>query len=180
MKVHPTPFEGLFVIEPRVFHDARGYFLESWNRETFERAGLPADYAQDNQSGSAAGVIRGLHFQVPPHAQGKLVMVQRGAVLDVAVDLRKNQPTFGKHFKILLEADSPKMLFIPEGFAHGFRALNDHTVFTYKCTRGYHKESERTIRWNDPDLQIGWGTESPILSEKDRGAPLFRDFDNPF
>ena len=180
MKVQPTPFEGLYVIEPRVFQDSRGYFFESWNKETFAGLSIPAEYVQDNQSGSVANVIRGLHFQVTPHAQGKLVRVLQGAVLDVVVDLRRNQPTFGKHFKIFLEADDKKMLFIPEGFAHGFRTLKDNTVFFYKCTSGYHKASERTIRWNDPELKIDWGTDDPLLSEKDRTAPLFRDFDSPF
>ncbi len=180
MKVQPTPFEGLYVIEPRVFEDSRGYFLESWNRETFASLGIPAEYVQDNQSGSVANVLRGLHFQIPPHAQGKLVRVLQGAVLDVAVDLRRNQPTYGKHFKILLEAGQHKMVYIPEGFAHGFRTLQNDTVFFYKCTGAYHKAAERTIRWNDPDLEIDWGINDPLLSEKDRIAPLFSDFESPF
>ncbi len=180
MKVQPTPFEGLYVIEPRIFQDARGYFFESWNKKTFAGLDIPAEYVQDNQSGSVANVIRGLHFQVPPHAQGKLVRVLKGAVLDVVVDLRRNQPTYGKHFKIMLEAGQHKMVFIPEGFAHGFRTLQDDTVFFYKCTSGYHKAAERTIRWDDPELQINWETDDPLLSEKDRTAPLFSDFDSPF
>ncbi len=180
MHLTPTPFSGLYLIRPSVFADERGYFFESWNRKQFADAGIASDYVQDNQSGSVAGVIRGLHFQVPPHAQGKLVRVVRGAVLDVAVDLRRDEPTFGQHFSTKLTAKDHQMLYIPEGFAHGFRTLEDDTVFFYKCTQYYNRESERSIRWNDPELGIDWGTNTPILSEKDKESALFRDFKSPF
>ena len=180
MKVTKTDFNGLLIIEPRVFHDDRGYFFESWNKQTFADAGIPYDFVQDNQSHSAVDVIRGLHFQVAPHAQGKLVRVSRGAVLDVAVDLRRNEPTFGKHFKIRLDDKDHKMVFIPPGFAHGFRTLEEHTLFVYKCTDVYARDTERSIRWDDPELDIDWETTSPQLSEKDKNASLFRDFVSPF
>jgi len=180
MHITTTPFNGLILIQPRVFSDGRGYFFESWNRQKFLDLGIPADYVQDNQSGSAGNVIRGLHVQLPPHAQGKLVRVIRGAVLDVVLDLRRNEPTFGQHFSIHLSAKDHQMLYIPEGFAHGFRTLEDDTVFFYKCTSSYHKDSERTILWNDPALGIDWGTKDPILSEKDQVGTLFQDFDSPF
>ncbi len=180
MKVTKTDFNGLLIIEPRVFHDDRGYFFESWNKQTFFDAGIPYDFVQDNQSSSAVDVIRGLHFQVPPHAQGKLVRVSRGSVLDVAVDLRRNETTYGKHFKIHLNDKDHKMVFIPPGFAHGFKTLEEHTLFVYKCTDVYARETERSIRWDDPELGIDWETTNPQLSEKDRIAPLFRDFVSPF
>jgi dTDP-4-dehydrorhamnose 3,5-epimerase len=180
MQILTTPFHGLWVIKPRVFEDERGFFLESWNQKTFQEAGINDAFVQDNQSGSVRNVIRGLHFQVPPYEQGKLVRVIRGAVLDVVVDLRKTQPTFGKHFKITLTAAENNMLFIPPGFAHGFRTLEDDTVFFYKCTQFYHQPSERALRWNDPDLDIDWETTSPILSGKDQKAPFFKDFTSPF
>ncbi len=180
MKVIKTEFNGLFIIEPRVFKDDRGYFFESWNKKTFSDAGIPYDFVQDNQSHSAVDVIRGLHFQVPPHAQGKLVRVSRGSVLDVAVDLRRNEPTYGKHFKIRLNDNDHRMLFIPPGFAHGFRTLEENTLFVYKCTDIYAPQTERAIRWNDPELAIDWETDTPLLSEKDTKAMLFRDFVSPF
>ncbi len=180
MTVTPTPFRGLYIIEPQVFTDNRGYFFESWNKKAFAKAGVPFDFVQDNESGSARDVIRGLHFQVPPHAQGKLVRVLKGALLDIAVDLRRGEPTYGKHFRIHLAATDNKMLYIPPGFAHGFRTLEDDTVFLYKCTHHYNKECERTIRWDDPDLAIDWGTDAPLLSQKDRNAMPFRDFQSPF
>lgn len=180
MKVIKTDFSGLFIIEPRVFRDDRGYFFESWNKKTFTDLGIPYDFVQDNQSHSAVDVIRGLHFQVPPHAQGKLIRVSRGAVLDVAVDLRTGEPTYGKHFKICLDDKDHRMLFIPPGFAHGFRTLKEHTLFVYKCTDVYAPETERSIRWNDPQLAIDWETDKPLLSEKDKNAMLFSDFISPF
>lgn len=180
MNISTTPFRGLVIIQPRVFPDDRGYFLESWNKAGFKKAGIPCDYVQDNESGSVRNVIRGLHFQVPPYDQGKLVRVLKGAVLDVVVDLRRKESTFGQHFKIELQAKDHQMIYIPPGFAHGFRTLEHDTVFFYKCTRHYHKASERSIRWNDPDLAIDWETDAPLLSEKDRQAMRFRDFDSPF
>jgi dTDP-4-dehydrorhamnose 3,5-epimerase len=171
MHVEMTPLKGLLVIRPKVFRDARGWFLESFNKQLFEQAtGLPAAFVQDNESLSQTGVLRGLHFQVEPHAQAKLVRVVRGAVLDVCLDIRPDSPTFGKHFKIELDGAEKTMLYIPEGFAHGFHTLADDTVFSYKCTAYYHPPSERTIRWNDPALAIDWGITDPVLSAKDLGG----------
>lgn len=180
LTTHKTSFADLLIIEPRVFTDDRGYFFESWNREVFARAGLPSDFVQDNQSASLKHVLRGLHFQVPPHDQGKLVRVITGSVLDVAVDLRRKEPTYGKHFSMILTAQEGKMLYIPPGFAHGFLTLEDHSIFAYKCTHAYHPRSDRSLRWNDPDMAIDWGVATPLLSDKDRNAPLLSDFDNPF
>lgn len=172
--VERTPLEGLLVITPRVFGDPRGRFLESFNLRQFEEAtGVNARFVQDNESLSMAGVLRGLHYQVAPHAQAKLVRVARGAVLDAVVDIRPHSPTFGSHFSLVLDDRDCRSLFIPEGFAHGFRTLEDHTLFQYKCSDYYHPASERTIAWNDPRLAIPWNIADPILSEKDRkGAPF--------
>jgi dTDP-4-dehydrorhamnose 3,5-epimerase len=180
MQVFQTGFNGLLRIEPRVFRDERGYFFESWNQEAFAKEGLNLPFVQDNQSESVKDVIRGLHFQVPPYEQGKLVRVIAGSVLDVAVDLRKAEPTFGRHFRMVLDAASAVMLYIPPGFAHGFRTLEDGTVFAYKCTKPYHAASDDAIRWNDPSLDIDWGIADPLVSDKDRQAQLFKAFDNPF
>jgi len=180
MRITKTPFQGLVILEPSIFTDERGYFFEAWNKAAFAQAGIPSEFVQDNQSGSVANVLRGLHFQVPPHAQGKLVRVLKGAVLDVVVDLRRNEPTYGRHFKIRLDNVRNNMLYIPEGFAHGFLTLENDTVFFYKCTHHYHKESERSIRWNDPDLNIDWETDTPLLSAKDQSADIFREFESPF
>lgn len=138
------------------------------------------DFVQDNESKSQKSVLRGLHFQVPPHAQGKLVRVIKGAVNDVAVDLRKHSPFYGKWVSQLLSEENKLMLWIPPGFAHGFVVLEDETIFSYKCTAYYHKASERGLRWNDPQLNINWGIQDPLLSEKDKNAPLFIDFNSPF
>lgn len=180
MKVQQTGFEGLYTIQPSVFEDKRGFFFESWNQKKFRDQGLDSDFVQDNQSMSAANVLRGLHFQVPPWEQGKLVQVIQGSALDVVVDLRKDQPTFGKNYKIVLTAKEKNMLWIPPGFAHGFLTLEDNTLFFYKCTQLYNKESERAIAWNDPLLNIDWGKENPIVSDKDNAAMNFRDFNSPF
>lgn len=180
MKVLETGFRGLVMIEPTVFTDERGYFFESWNHQRFNNHGLGATFLQDNESRSAANVLRGLHFQLPPWQQGKLVRVFNGSVIDVVVDLRKSEPTFGKHFKYKLTAQQKNMLWIPPGFAHGFLTLEDDTVFFYKCTQVYNKESEAAIAWFDPDLAIDWGVEDPVVSEKDKIAPFFRDFESPF
>ena len=176
MKFEKTEIEGLVIITPDVFEDDRGAFLEMFNRDVFEKNGLPTCFVQDNYSVSKKHVLRGLHFQKPPYAQGKLVTVTHGAALDVAVDLRKNSPTYGKWKSVLLNSDNKLIFRIPEGFAHGFVALEENTVFQYKCTNVYCKESEGSIRWNDPDLNIDWGISQPILSEKDAEAPLFRNF----
>ena len=180
MTIIETGFEGLLIVEPKVYGDGRGYFMETWNKYTFADAGIPYDFVQDNQSGSVKDVVRGLHFQVPPFEQGKLVRVLAGSVLDVVVDLRKKSATFGKAYSLIIKASSHSMLFIPPGFAHGFRTLEDNTVFAYKCTAPYHAASERTISWNDPNLAIDWGVKDPVLSAKDLQGMRFSDFDSPF
>lgn len=180
MQIIPTPIEGLVIIQPNVFKDSRGYFFESYNKEAFQKQGIHTDFLQDNESCSQKGVLRGLHFQHPPHAQVKLVRVIAGAVLDVAVDIRKNSPTYGKHFSILLTAVNKTMFYVPVGFAHGFVVAEDDTIFSYKCSNTYHKESEDGILWCDKDLGIDWGIKNPILSEKDRVAKNFCDFKSPF
>jgi len=180
MKIIETPLKGLYIIEPKVFKDERGYFYESYNQKMFQNAGITDIFVQDNQSLSQKNVIRGLHFQSPPYAQAKLVRVIRGAVLDVVVDIRKNSPTYGKHYAIELSEENFLMLYIPIGFAHGFATLEDNTIFAYKCSNFYNKESEDTILWNDPDLNINWNIQNPILSEKDKKGKLFRDFISPF
>jgi dTDP-4-dehydrorhamnose 3,5-epimerase len=180
MQLIPTPLEGLFVIQPKVFADERGYFYESYNKAVFEKAGITAEFVQDNQSMSQKNVLRGLHFQNPPFAQGKLVRVIKGSVLDVAVDIRKGSPTYGEHFDIVLDEDNKTMLWIPPGFAHGFLTLEDQTIFSYKCSNVYDKASEDCILWNDPDIGIEWNVKDPILSEKDKQGKLFRDFSSKF
>ena len=180
MKVNETGFRGLYLIEPDVFADARGYFFESWNKERFTRHGLEVDFVQDNESMSGANVLRGLHFQLPPWEQGKLVRIIRGSALDVVVDLRKNESTFGKNYKVVLSAEEKNLLWIPPGFAHGFLTLEDNTIFSYKCTQLYNRESEMALAWNDPDLAIDWGISEPIISEKDKSAGSFRNFNSPF
>lgn len=180
MELIDTGIRDLWAIRPRVFEDPRGYFFESYNQAAFEKAGLKLNFVQDNQSLSHKGVLRGLHFQVDPFAQGKLVRVITGAVLDVAVDIRKHSPTYGKHYAIELTEENKMMLYIPEGFAHGFSTLRDNTVFSYKCTNFYHKASEDCILWNDPDLGINWKTENPLLSEKDLAGKAFAGFTSPF
>ncbi len=180
MKVVATPLPGVLVLEPDVFFDHRGYFFEAYNQEAMARLGITAEFVQDNESRSKKGVLRGLHFQVPPFAQGKLVRVVFGEVLDVAVDLRKHSPTFGRWVSQVLSEQNKLLLWIPEGFAHGFITLSDEAVFTYKCTALYHKASERTIRFDDPVLAIEWGNSHPIVAEKDLEAPLFSQTENPF
>ena len=180
MKVNETGFRGLYLIEPDVFADARGYFFESWNKERFIRHGLELDFVQDNESMSGANVLRGLHFQLPPWEQGKLVRIIRGSALDVVVDLRKSESTFGKNYKVVLSAEEKNLLWIPPGFAHGFLTLEDNTIFSYKCTQLYNRESEMALAWNDPELAIDWGISDPIVSEKDKSAGLFRNFNSPF
>lgn len=180
MRIEETGFSELKVIRPDVFQDHRGFFLESWNEKSFRKAGISTPFVQDNLSYSHRYVIRGFHFQVPPWEQAKLVMVLSGAVLDVVVDLRRDQPTFGRHFKITLAAKDRCMLYIPAGFAHGFMALEDHSLFAYKCSRFYQPGAEKSLRWNDPDLAVDWGVSDPVLSEKDKAAPLFRELRHPF
>lgn len=173
-QVERTAIDGPLILRPRVFTDDRGYFMETYNQRGFAAAtGIRAEFVQDNESSSHKGVLRGLHFQLDPHAQGKLVRVTRGAVLDVVVDIRQGSPTYGRHVKVLLDAVTKDMFWIPPGFAHGFLALENDTVFTYKCTAYYNPAAERTIRWNDPDLGIDWGHPSPIVSAKDRAGLAF-------
>ncbi len=180
MKIKETKIKGLFLIQPKVFGDSRGYFMESWNKKTFADAGLDIDFDQDNQSLSKSGVLRGLHFQRPPHEQGKLVRVIKGAVLDVALDIRKGSETYGEHYSVVLNEEEKNMLWIPPGFAHGFLTLQDETIFAYKCSGLYAPEAESAIAWNDPDLNIDWGIENPELSEKDKKGLAFNDFKSPF
>lgn len=180
MEISATGFDNLFIIETQVYGDNRGYFYEGYNRKVLNDKGLEIDIAQTNISKSQVGVVRGLHFQNPPFAQGKLIRVLKGSVLDVVVDLRKKSSTFGKSFSIELSEKNAKCLWVPPGFAHGFRTLEDETIFYYDCTQVYNKEAEGSIRWNDPELNIDWGISNPILSEKDRNAPLFKDFVSQF
>ena len=177
MEIIPTPIEGLLVIQPKVFEDSRGYFYESFNTENFKKAGIDLNFVQDNQSLSQKGVLRGLHFQNPPFAQGRLVRVIKGSVLDIAVDIRKLSPTYGQHFALELNEKNKTMLWIPSGFAHGFLTLENETIFFYKCTNFYNKASEDCILWNDPDLGINWGgVKEPSLSEKDLAGKSFKEF----
>ncbi|PCJ86045.1 MAG: dTDP-4-dehydrorhamnose 3,5-epimerase [Flavobacteriales bacterium] len=181
MEIHKTPLEGLMVIEPVVFRDKRGYFFESYNQRIFEKkTGAHATFLQDNESMSQKGVLRGLHFQTPPFAQGKLIRVIKGSVMDIAVDIRKNSPTYGQHFSVMLSEENKKMIWVPIGFAHGFLTTEDNTIFSYKCTQVYNKASEDSIYWNDPDLNINWGIEDPVLSVKDLQAKAFKDFNSIF
>lgn len=170
MQVKETGIEGLVEIIPSIFKDDRGWFYEFFSEKAFERAGIPVNFVQENTSFSKKGVIRGLHFQNPPHAQGKLVTVHSGKALDVVVDLRKGSKTFGKVYYCTLDSERRNMLMVPEGFAHGFAALED-TLFYYKCTSFYNKPSESGILWNDPQLNIQWNIEQPIISDKDKLLP---------
>lgn len=180
MEVIETEVKGLLIVKPRVFADARGYFFESYNEDVFKKHGIDAHFMQDNQSLSSSNVLRGLHFQAPPFDQGKLVRVITGAVLDVAVDIRKGSPTYGKHVALELNEENKTMFFIPPGFAHGFLTLRDNTIFSYKCTNVYNKESEGCVLWNDADLGIDWNCANPILSEKDIAGTPFKSFVSPF
>ena len=174
MKVIPTSIPDVLIIEPKVFGDARGFFFESFNQRAFNEAvGQDVPFVQDNHSRSGKGVLRGLHFQLPPHAQGKLVHVVKGAVLDVCLDIRPQSPTFGQHFKVQLNGETKEMLWIPAGFAHGFATLEDDTIFAYKCTAYYHPAAERTVLWNDPELAIPWGLQDPLISGKDQEGMSF-------
>jgi dTDP-4-dehydrorhamnose 3,5-epimerase len=180
MKLQETKIEGLLIVLPDIFNDERGYFFESFQKENYKKLGINADFVQDNESMSVKGVLRGLHFQVPPYAQGKLVRVVRGAVLDVAVDIRKDSKTYGKWESVILSAENKQMLWIPEGFAHGFLTLEDNTIFQYKCTNYYNRESELGIIWNDPDLNIHWGIANPLVSDKDLKGLFFKDLKSSF
>lgn len=180
MDVSTTNIEGLLVIQPKVFGDERGYFFESFRDDVLNNHGVSSKFVQDNQSKSNKGILRGLHFQKAPHAQGKLVRVVKGSVLDIALDIRTNSPTYGHHFSIELNEVNKTIFYIPPGFAHGFLTLEDNTLFSYKCTNYYNLESEGSVLWNSESLNIDWGIENPILSEKDKTAPNFMDFKSPF
>ena len=181
MKITKTKIEGLLIFEPQIFEDDRGSFFESWNENVFKKYLKDIKFVQDNQSISKKNCLRGLHFQDPPYAQGKLVRVIKGSVLDVAVDLRKKSKTYGQHEKVILSATNNKIFWIPEGFAHGFISLEEDTIFSYKCTNFYNKELERTILWNDSKLNIDWSIKSkPFISEKDLIGESFDNFQSKF
>jgi dTDP-4-dehydrorhamnose 3,5-epimerase len=182
MKFTKTSIVGLVIIEPRVFGDERGYFLESYNEKEFEQAICKVSFVQDNESKSSKGVLRGLHFQKPPFNQAKLVRCIEGRVLDVAVDIRKGSPTYGKHVAIELSGENKKQVFVPKGFAHGFSVLSETAIFAYKVDNKYVPESDSGIRYDDTELGIDWGLpqEEVQLSEKDKELPSFKDLDSPF
>lgn len=180
MVVESTFIKDLFIIKPTVFEDNRGYFYESFNKKKFSFLPETFEFVQDNQSKSQKNVLRGLHFQSPPFAQAKLVSVIKGAVLDVVVDIRKNSSTYGKHFSIELTEQNKFQLFVPVGFAHGFKTLENDSIFFYKCSNYYNKESEGCILWNDNSLNINWDVTNPILSEKDMMGIEFKNFISPF
>ncbi|WP_432713848.1 dTDP-4-dehydrorhamnose 3,5-epimerase [Pedobacter sp.] len=184
MTISETPIPDLLLIEPKVWADNRGYFYESYSAKAFAELGVDINFVQDNQSFSQKGILRGLHAQKAPFAQGKLVRVIQGSVLDVAVDARKDSPTFGQHYSVVLSGENHKQLWLPAGFLHGFLTLEDNTIFTYKVTQYYDKASEVGVIWNDADLNINWSEAIAetdfILSEKDLVLPAFNDFNSPF
>jgi len=180
MEIEHFEIPDLALIKPAIFEDSRGYFFESYSKNKFFDAGITDDFVQSNQSLSQRGVLRGLHFQLPPFAQSKLVRVIKGAVLDVAVDIRKNSPTYGKHVSVILNEQNKHLLYVPVGFAHGFLTLENNTIFSYKCGNIYDKDSERGIMWNDRDLRIMWNIAAPLLSPKDNLNVAFQDFESPF
>jgi dTDP-4-dehydrorhamnose 3,5-epimerase len=171
---------GLYLIKPKVFEDHRGHFFESFREDVLKDNGVETNFVQDNQSLSQKGILRGLHFQAPPFSQGKFVRVIKGAVLDVALDIRKESDTYGKFVCVELTEKNYHMLYIPPGFAHGFLTLEDNTIFTYKCTDYYHPEVEGGVLWNSPELNIPWNIENPVLSAKDIALPTFSEFVSPF
>lgn len=180
MEIIKTKIEGLLIIKPKIFSDVRGYFYESFRLDKFREFGVDLKFVQDNESKSQKGVLRGLHFQSPPYEQGKLIKVVKGSVIDVAVDIRRKSPTYGQWVSHELSEYNKTMFWIPPGFAHGFLTLEDNTIFQYKCTNYYNKESEGSIRWNDPDLNIKWGIEDPVVSDKDKHAQLLSKFISKF
>lgn len=182
MEIIKTKIEGVVILEPRIFRDARGYFFESFSQREFEEKVCGTTFVQDNESYSSYGVVRGLHFQKPPFTQAKLVRVIKGAVLDIAVDLRKSSPTYGQHVAVELTEENHRQLFIPHGFAHGFAVLSNEVLFQYKCDNYYTPQSEGGILWNDPQLNIDWRipADKIILSEKDTKHPLFKDYLSDF
>lgn len=180
MEITKTNIEGLLILQPKIWKDDRGYFFESFRKDIFTKLNIHIDFVQDNQSLSQKGTIRGLHFQTSPNEQGKLVRVVQGSVLDVALDIRKNSPTYGQYYAIELSAENQTQFFIPPGFAHGFSTLEDNTIFCYKCTNYYSKADEGGVRFNDPALSIDWKVEGLFVSDKDKELPLFADFVSPF
>jgi dTDP-4-dehydrorhamnose 3,5-epimerase len=182
MNIETTPIQDLVIIIPTVFEDDRGYFMESYNQQKLEEAGIHFPFVQDNQSFSKQGTLRGLHYQNPPFAQTKLVRVLEGEIVDVAVDLRKDSPTYGQHFALRLSAENKKQLLIPHGFAHGFSVISETAVVLYKCDQFYNKASEGGIIFDDPLLNIDWGIDlnTAIVSEKDQILPLFKDCNSGF
>jgi len=183
INVIKTGIEGVFVIEPKVFGDERGYFLESFNAKEFkQKTGIDVTFVQDNESKSKYGVLRGMHFQLPPYTQSKLVRVVKGKVLDVVLDIRKGSPTYGKYEMCELTEDNHRQFFVPKGMAHGFAVLSEEAIFQYKCDDFYHPEAEGAIAWNDPDVAIQWpiAEQDVLLSEKDKHHPFLKDFDTPF
>ena len=179
MILEKTNIKDIILLTPRVYKDERGYFMESYNQKKVEIL-IKDRFVQDNESVSHKNVLRGLHFQLPPHAQSKLIRVVKGSILDIAVDLRKDSSTYGEHFKHVLSGENKKQLYIPVGFAHGFLSLEDNTILNYKCSDYYSASAEASIIWNDPQLKIDWGIENPILAEKDQLAENFITFENPF
>ena len=182
MEVIKTNIEGVIMVEPRIFKDGRGYFFESFSQREFEEKVCKTTFVQDNESKSSYGVVRGLHFQKPPFAQSKLVRVIKGAVLDVAVDIRKDSPTFGQYVSVELTGENHRQFFIPRGFAHGFSVLSEEVIFQYKCDNFYSPQSEGAIAWNDSDLNIDWRipVEEVVLSEKDSKHPKLKDWQSVF
>jgi dTDP-4-dehydrorhamnose 3,5-epimerase len=179
-KVQTTAIEGLLILEPAVFGDERGYFMESYSEPAFAELGLHMHFVQDNLSFSRKGILRGLHFQAPPYDQGKLVSVVQGHVLDVAVDIRKNSPTYGQHVMVHLSDENHRLFYVPPGFAHGFLVISEECYFSYKCTNNYNRASEGGLMWNDPSLNIDWQATAPQVSEKDTQYLPFTEFVSPF
>lgn len=175
MKVMQSDLPGVLIIEPKVFGDARGFFMETWSRQRYAEMGIPADFVQDNVSLSQRGVLRGLHFQ-NPNAQGKLVYVLQGEVFDVAVDVRAGSPNFGRWVGVTLSADNKRQLYIPPGFAHGFCVTSEQVLFAYKCTDIYNPAAEGSVRWDDPNIGINWPIVEPLVSDKDRAALALKDW----
>ncbi len=178
MKIKETLFQDVFILEPDVFYDHRGFFMESYNKSVLEKEGIDIEFIQDNHSLSKeVGVLRGLHYQLNPKAQSKLVRVCKGAIFDVIVDIRKNSKTFGQWISVILSEENKRQVLIPKGFAHGFCTLEPNTIVIYKVDEYYDREHDRGILWNDPEIGINWPVSSPILSEKDRNLPLLRNID---
>lgn len=182
MKIERCDIEGLFIIEPRIFEDARGYFFEAFSERDFAEQVCECHFVQENEAKSSYGVVRGLHFQLPPHAQSKLVRVIKGRIIDVAVDIRKSSPTFGKHIAVELSDENHRQIFIPQGFAHGYSVLSEEAIVEYKCDNYYAPESEGAVAWNDDSLDIDWGipADKVILSEKDKHHPTLAECKNLF